>query len=69
MPQIPQQESELESHHEHTIEMAFAKLKAHLRKAAARTFDALIDAIGDICALYQPDECSNYFNKAGYGSY
>jgi transposase len=50
------------------IEMAFAKLKAHLRKAAARTFDALIDAIGDICSLFQPTECWNYFTKAGYGS-
>ncbi|MDB5583032.1 MAG: hypothetical protein JWR80_8208 [Bradyrhizobium sp.] len=50
------------------IEMAFAKLKAHLRKAAARTFDTLIDAIGDICRLFDPAECSNYFAKAGYGS-
>lgn len=50
------------------IEMAFAKLKAHLRKAAARTFDALIDAIGNICHLYQPDECWNYFKVAGYAS-
>jgi transposase len=50
------------------IEMAFAKLKAHLRKAAARTFDTLIDAIGDICHLYHPHECSNFFVKAGYGS-
>ena len=50
------------------IEMVFAKLKAHLRKAAARTFDALIDAIGDICGLYEPTECQNYFTKAGYGS-
>jgi len=50
------------------IEMAFSKLKAHLRKAAARTFDALIEAIGDICHLYQPLECSNYFTEAGYGS-
>ena len=41
------------------IEMPFAKLKAHLRKAAARTFDALIDAIGDICRLFDPAECSN----------
>lgn len=48
------------------IEMAFAKLKAHLRKAAARTFDALIDAIGDICCLFEPLECANYFAKAGY---
>lgn len=51
------------------IEMAFAKLKAHLRKAAARTFDALIEAIGDICNLFDSDECSNYFSKAGYGPY
>jgi transposase len=50
------------------IEMAFAKLKAHLRRIAARTFDALIEAIGDICHLYLPDECWNYFVKAGYGS-
>ena len=51
------------------IEMAFSKLKAHLRRIAARTFDALIEAIGDICHLYQPSECWNYFVKAGYGSY
>ena len=50
------------------IEMAFSKLKAHLRKAAARTFDALIEAIGSICHLYEPTECQNYFKKAGYGS-
>ncbi|WP_245423025.1 MULTISPECIES: transposase [Neorhizobium] len=30
------------------IEMAFAKLKAHLKKAKARTFDALWRAVGDI---------------------
>lgn len=50
------------------IEMAFAKLKAHLRKAAARSFDALFDALGDICGLYDPIECHNYFAKAGYAS-
>ena len=50
------------------IEMAFSKLKAHLRKAATRTFDALIQAIGDICNLYDPKECRNYFLKAGYVS-
>ena len=31
------------------IEMAFAKLKAHLRRIGARPFDTLIDALGDIC--------------------
>jgi transposase len=46
------------------IEKAFA-LKAHLRKAAARTFDTLIEAIGDICKLHEPTECRNYFNATG----
>ena len=49
------------------IEMAFAKLKAHLRARAIRTIDALWQAIGDICDLFSPDECANYFHAAGYG--
>lgn len=49
------------------IEMAFAKLKAHLRARAVRTIDALWKAIGDICELFTPDECRNYFQAAGYG--
>jgi transposase len=48
------------------IEMAFAKLKAHLRSKAIRTVDALWRTIGDICALYTPKECRNYFKAAGY---
>lgn len=48
------------------IEMAFAKLKAHLRKAKARTIDALWRAIGDICDLYSPTECWNYFRAMNY---
>ncbi|MBX9643635.1 MAG: transposase [Novosphingobium sp.] len=48
------------------IEMAFAKLKAHLRKAKARTIDALWKAVGSICALYSPEECWNYLKQAGY---
>lgn len=48
------------------IEMAFSKLKAHLRKSAARTFSDLIKAIGDICNLFEPEECLNYFRAAGY---
>jgi hypothetical protein len=48
--------------------MAFSKLKAHLRKAAARTFDALCDTVGDICKLFDPQECWNYFKQAGYAS-
>jgi transposase len=49
------------------IEMAFAKLKAHLRKTAARTIDDLWKAIGNICTLFSTEECSNYFTAAGYG--
>ena len=36
------------------IEMAFAKLKAHLRAMAVRTIDALWKAIGQICDLFTP---------------
>lgn len=50
------------------IEMAFAKLKAHLRAAAARSFDALWRAIGNICDLFSRDECWNYLKAAGYAS-
>ena len=48
------------------IEMAFSKLKAHLRKTAARTIQDLWDAIGRICDLYEPGECRNFFKAAGY---
>lgn len=50
------------------IEMAFSKLKAHLRKAGARTFDALWKAIGRICDLFSPQECWNYLTAAGYAA-
>jgi hypothetical protein len=46
--------------------MAFAKLKALLRKAAARTRDALWDKIGDALRAFTPQECENYFKHAGY---
>ena len=49
------------------IEQLFAKIKAHLRKAEARTFDALWRAIGDICDGVEAEECRNYFTAAGYG--
>ena len=50
------------------IEMAFAKLKTHLRRIGARTIDALWKAIGDICALYSEQECFNFIKDAGYAS-
>lgn len=48
------------------IEQAFSKLKAHLRKAAARTIHGLWNAIGRILDLYSPAECANFFAKCGY---
>ena len=48
------------------IEMAFSKLKAHLRRIGARTIDDLWRAVGSICDLYSPEECLNYFKAAGY---
>jgi transposase len=48
------------------IEMAFSKLKALLRKAAERSMAGLWDAIGCFIDLFQPEECRNYFNAAGY---
>jgi transposase len=50
------------------IEMAFAKLKAHLRAAAARAPETLIAALGRVCGLFPPAECKNYFKAAGYAS-
>ena len=50
------------------IEMAFSKLKAHLRRIGARTLDALWRAVGEICGLFDPDECWRYFREAGYVS-
>lgn len=48
------------------IEMAFSKLKALIRKAAARSYDALWKAVGNVCDLFSDDECRNYFKAAGY---
>ena len=48
------------------IENAFAKLKSLLRKAAARTVEALWTAIGTAVATFTPQECANYFAAAGY---
>ena len=48
------------------IERWFAKLKALLRKAAARTFDFLINAIAGALEAFTRDECANYLANSGY---
>ncbi|CAA2105383.1 hypothetical protein MBUL_03165 [Methylobacterium bullatum] len=51
------------------IEQIFAKLKALLRTAAARTADDLAIAIKDAFAAFRPDECRNSITAAGYDAY
>jgi transposase len=48
------------------IENAFAKLKAHVRKAAARTVDTLEIAVANALRQFEPNECINFFAHAGY---
>jgi transposase len=48
------------------IEQLFARLKTLLRKAAARTRDALWTTIGRLLGTVSESECSNYLNHCGY---
>jgi transposase len=49
------------------IENAFAKLKAHVRKLAARTIDALEAAAAQALMTFKLFGCANFFLNAGYG--
>ncbi|MGF9756891.1 hypothetical protein AAII07_16950, partial [Microvirga sp. 0TCS3.31] len=44
-----------------------SSVRSYLRKAEARTVDALWHALVDICGLLEPEVCCNYFTAAGYG--
>ncbi len=48
------------------IEQVFAKLKHLLRKAAARTVEAICAVIGKLLGMFTPEECANYFANSGY---
>jgi transposase len=48
------------------IEQVFAKLKAMLRKTAARSLYALWTAVGTLLQRFSPQECARYFSHAGY---
>jgi transposase len=50
------------------IELAFSKLKRLLRKEAARTVEALWQALGRLLDEFGPDECRNYFRHRGYAA-
>src|SRR5258708_4356608 len=47
------------------IEQVFAKLKHLIRKAAARTVDAVCAAIGEALQAFTPEECANYLKNSG----
>ena len=49
------------------IELAFSKLKALLRKAAARSLEDLEQAIAEAIDQFSPQECANFFKHARYG--
>ena len=49
-----------------SIEQAFAKLKALLRGAEARTKEALWTTIGQLLDRFKPAECRNYLTNSGY---
>ena len=50
------------------IEMAFAKLKSHLRQAAARTLKDLQGAVATSLAQFEPNHCQGFFRHARYGT-
>ena len=49
------------------IENMWPKVKAWLRKAGARTFDALVDAVRHALLAVTPEDCEGYFEHCGYG--
>jgi transposase len=48
------------------IEQVFAKFKTLLRKAGARSYEAVSDACAEILTHYPPKECAAYIRNAGY---
>ena len=48
------------------IELAFSKIKALLKKAAARTVEHLWDAIRDAIDAVTSDDCRSFFTATGY---
>jgi hypothetical protein len=54
------------------INKGFLAEKAHSQKPVASAksgyYDALLNVIGDICSLFEPEECWNFFNAVEYAS-
>jgi transposase len=63
LPSVPQYSPDLDP-----IELAFAKFKALLRKAAERSVRSLWRRIASLIPKFTPQECANYFRHAGYAA-
>lgn len=50
------------------IEPMWSKVKAAVRAAAARTFEALVDAVGEALRRVTMDDCEGYFEHCGYNA-
>lgn len=50
------------------VELAFAKVKALLRRAEGRTIDGFWSRVGQLLNEFSPTECRNYVHHCGYGS-
>ena len=48
------------------IEKLWSKVKAWLRRVAARTVEGLIHAVGEALRAVDADECLHYFRSCGY---
>lgn len=48
------------------IENLWSKVKSHLRSAAARTYDALQEAVTDALHAVTPTDCRGFFKHCGY---
>jgi len=48
------------------IENVFSKLKTLVRKLKLRTMEELWHKLGELCDVFSPEECRNYFRNAGY---
>ena len=50
------------------IEKVFAKLKHLLRKAQARSYDAILETLARLLDAFTPEECANYLRNSGYAA-
>jgi transposase len=50
------------------IEMAFSKLKAQMRRSAARGLPALVKAAAAALGTFTPEHCRNFFRHAKYAT-